>query len=45
MLTPDQLLGFLLAAVLVTISPGPDNLMVLSFVFASFLRVSFVICP
>ena len=29
MLTPDQLLGFLLAAVLVTISPGPDNLMVL----------------
>ncbi|WP_454456499.1 LysE family translocator [Thauera phenylacetica] len=29
MLTPDQFLGFLLAAVLVTISPGPDNLMVL----------------
>lgn len=29
MLTPEQLLGFLLAAVAVTASPGPDNLMVL----------------
>lgn len=29
MLTPEQLLGFLLAAVVVTVSPGPDNLMVL----------------
>lgn len=29
MLTPDQFLGFLLAAVLITASPGPDNLMVL----------------
>ncbi len=29
MLTPDQFLGFLLAAILVTASPGPDNLMVL----------------
>jgi threonine/homoserine/homoserine lactone efflux protein len=29
MLNPDQILGFLLAAVLVTASPGPDNLMVL----------------
>ena len=29
MLSPDQLLGFLLAAVAVTASPGPDNLMVL----------------
>ena len=30
MLTLDQLLAFLLAASLITISPGPDNLMVLS---------------
>ena len=30
MLTPDQLLAFLLAASLLTLSPGPDNLMVLS---------------
>ena len=30
MLTFDQLLAFLLAASLITISPGPDNLMVLS---------------
>lgn len=29
MLTPDQLLSFLIAAVLITASPGPDNLMVL----------------
>jgi threonine/homoserine/homoserine lactone efflux protein len=29
MLSPEQLLGFLLAAVAVTASPGPDNLMVL----------------
>jgi len=30
MLTPEQLFGFLAAAVLITLSPGPDNLMVLS---------------
>lgn len=30
MLAPDQLLAFLLAAVVVTVSPGPDNLMVLA---------------
>ena len=30
MLTLDQLLAFLLAASLITMSPGPDNLMVLS---------------
>lgn len=30
MLTFEQLLGFVLAAVLITASPGPDNLMVLS---------------
>lgn len=29
MLTPDQFLGFLLAAIAITASPGPDNLMVL----------------
>ena len=29
MLTPDQILSFLAAAVLITLSPGPDNLMVL----------------
>ena len=29
MLSPEQLFGFLLAAVLVTASPGPDNLLVL----------------
>ena len=29
MLSPDQFLGFLLAAALITASPGPDNLMVL----------------
>src|SRR5471032_2995872 len=31
MLTPEQFLAFLAAAMLITISPGPDNLMVLSF--------------
>ena len=30
LLAPDQLAGFLGAAVLVTLAPGPDNLMVLS---------------
>jgi threonine/homoserine/homoserine lactone efflux protein len=30
MLAPDQFLAFLLAAVVVTVSPGPDNLMVLA---------------
>jgi threonine/homoserine/homoserine lactone efflux protein len=30
LLTPEQFLGFLAAALLVTVSPGPDNLMVLS---------------
>ena len=30
MLLPEQLFGFLAAAVLITLSPGPDNLMVLS---------------
>lgn len=29
-LTPEQCLAFLAAAVLITVSPGPDNLMVLS---------------
>ena len=29
MLTPEQLIAFLLAAMVVTVSPGPDNLMVL----------------
>ena len=29
MLTPEQFFGFLAAAVLITMSPGPDNLMVL----------------
>ena len=29
MLAPEQFLGFLLAAILLTASPGPDNLMVL----------------
>lgn len=29
-LSPDQLWGFLLAAVVLTLTPGPDNLMVLS---------------
>ena len=29
MLTPEQFFGFLAAAMLITISPGPDNLMVL----------------
>lgn len=31
LLTPEQFLGFLATAVLVTASPGPDNLMVLGF--------------
>jgi threonine/homoserine/homoserine lactone efflux protein len=31
LLSPDQFLAFLAAAVLITISPGPDNLMVLGF--------------
>ena len=30
LLSPEQFLGFLAAAVLVTLAPGPDNLMVLS---------------
>jgi len=30
LLTPEQFSGFLAAALLITISPGPDNLMVLS---------------
>jgi len=30
MLTPEQFLGFLSAAILITLSPGPDNMMVLS---------------
>lgn len=30
MLSPDQFLAFLAAAVLLTLSPGPDNMMVLS---------------
>lgn len=29
MLTPEQLLAFLPAAILLTLSPGPDNMMVL----------------
>lgn len=29
LLTPEQFLGFLSAAVLITLSPGPDNMMVL----------------
>ena len=29
MLTPEQFLGFLTAAILITLSPGPDNTMVL----------------
>lgn len=29
MLSPEQFLGFLAAAVLITLSPGPDNMMVL----------------
>jgi threonine/homoserine/homoserine lactone efflux protein len=29
MLSPEQVLGFLTAAVLITVAPGPDNLMVL----------------
>jgi len=31
LLTPDQFLGFLAVALLITVSPGPDNLMVLGF--------------
>ncbi len=31
MLSPDQFLAFLAAAMLITLSPGPDNLMILSF--------------
>ena len=34
MLSPEQLMAFLAAAVLVTASPGPDNLMVLGVVTA-----------
>ena len=30
MLAPEQFIGFLAAAMLITLSPGPDNLMVLS---------------
>ncbi len=31
MISPEQFYGFLAAAMLITLSPGPDNLMVLSF--------------
>ncbi|MDR1936291.1 MAG: LysE family translocator [Candidatus Accumulibacter sp.] len=31
LLLPEQFLGFLVAAVVITVSPGPDNLMVLGF--------------
>lgn len=31
MLSPEQFFSFLAAAMLITLSPGPDNLMVLSF--------------
>lgn len=31
LLAPEQFLGFLAAAVLITVAPGPDNLMVLGF--------------
>ena len=31
LLTPEQFFGFLAAAVLITVSPGPDNMMVLAF--------------
>ena len=31
MLSPEQFFAFLLAAMLITASPGPDNLMVLGF--------------
>lgn len=31
LLSPEQFLGFLAAAMLITVSPGPDNLMVLGF--------------
>lgn len=31
LLAPEQFIGFLAAAMLITVSPGPDNLMVLSF--------------
>ena len=31
LLAPEQFIGFLAAAVLITVSPGPDNLMVLGF--------------
>jgi threonine/homoserine/homoserine lactone efflux protein len=34
MLTPEQFLGFLTAAILITLSPGPDNMMVLGVGFA-----------
>lgn len=30
LISPEQLVGFLTAAMLITVSPGPDNLMVLS---------------
>lgn len=30
LITPEQFIGFLSAALLITVSPGPDNLMVLS---------------
>ena len=30
LISPEQFAGFLAAAVLITVSPGPDNLMVLS---------------
>ena len=33
-LSPDQVLAFLAAAVVLTLTPGPDNLMVLSLVMS-----------
>ncbi len=41
MLSPEQFFAFLLAAMLITASPGPDNLMVLSRLFKGEYRVRF----
>jgi len=42
LLTPEQLFAFLPAAVLITLSPGPDNLMVLSLGIARGRRAGMV---
>ena len=41
LLAPEQIFGFLAAAMLITVSPGPDNLMVLGIGISRFVNEFF----